>query len=171
MIWSGRENRWWTLKISFALIIGLSIIFHNHFSSTVWYLLPWTKKKKNKEPSPKFTARRTQFNLVISCLITSDQRRARSSATIRDFCSALIARVWAWYHKIELCSSRREFRGWPFFFVQGSSTSSCRWALCTTDDISVCLLYNASSPWWFEYSGMAWFVHTCPTSVEHRRKA
>ena len=44
-------------------------------------LLPWTKKKKKKRTIPRFAARRTLFDLVISCLITSDQRRARSSAT------------------------------------------------------------------------------------------
>ena len=53
-------------------------------------LLPWTKKKK--EPSPSFAARRTLFDLVISCAIRSDQRRARPSATVRDFCPALISR-------------------------------------------------------------------------------
>ena len=39
------------------------------------HLLPWTKKK---EPSPRFAARRTLFDHVISCSITRDQRRAKS---------------------------------------------------------------------------------------------
>ena len=42
-----------------------------------------TTLNKKKEPSQRFAARSTLFNLVISCFITSAQRRARSSATVR----------------------------------------------------------------------------------------
>ena len=80
-------------------------------------LLPWTKKK---EPSPRFAARRTLFDLEISWSMTHDQRRAKSSATVRDFCPALIVRHRAWHHMMEQRSSRHESRGWFFLFAQRS---------------------------------------------------
>ena len=61
--------------------------------------------QKKKEPSPRFAARRTLFDLEISCSMTHDQRRAKSSATVRDFCPALIVRHRAWYHTMEQRSS------------------------------------------------------------------
>ena len=45
--------------------------------------------QKRKRTIPEFAARRTLFDLVILRLIMSDQLRARSSATFRDFCPAL----------------------------------------------------------------------------------
>ena len=58
-------------------------------------LLPWTKKK---EPSSRFAARRTLFHVwyhARSGAISAGQVR---SATVRDFCPALIAPDRAWYH-------------------------------------------------------------------------
>ena len=57
-------------------------------------LLPWTKK----EPSSRFAARRTLFHVwyhARSGAISAGQVR---SATVRDFCPALIAPDRAWYH-------------------------------------------------------------------------
>ena len=73
--------------------------------------------EQEKEPSPRFAARRTLFDLVISCSITHDQRRAKSSATVRNFRPVLIVRHRAWYHTMEQRSSRRESRRWFFFFL------------------------------------------------------
>ena len=66
--------------------------------------------------------RRTLFELVISCLFTSDQHRARSSTTLRDFCPALIARDRI-YYMIEQRSSRRGSRDGSFFFFDQGRTS------------------------------------------------
>ena len=75
---------------------------------------------QKKAPSRRFAVRRTLFDLVISCLITSDQRRTRSSTrlmTIHDFCPALIARDRAGYRMMEQRSSCRESPGWFFLLL------------------------------------------------------
>ena len=61
--------------------------------NTTLNLLPWTKK-----PSSRFAARRTLFHVwyhARSGAISAGQVR---SATLRDFCPALIAPDRAWYH-------------------------------------------------------------------------
>ena len=50
--------------------------------------------------------------------MTHDQRRAKPSATVRDFCPPLIVRHRAWYHTMEQRSSRRESQGWFFFLAR-----------------------------------------------------
>ena len=67
--------------------------------SSIWRECTYTTlDKKKKEPSPRFAARRTMFDLVTSCSMTHDQRRAKSSATVRNFRPALIVRHRAESH-------------------------------------------------------------------------
>ena len=59
----------------------------------LWCPAPYYPGQK-KAPSSRFAARRTLFDLVISCSMMHHQGRAcaNSSATVRDFCPALIVR-------------------------------------------------------------------------------
>ena len=95
---------------------------------SVFWGVSATLDKKKKEPSPRFAARRTLFELVISCLIMSNQRRARSSATIPDFCPVLIARDRAWYQMwngVLLAANL----GDGSFFLSSSTTIFLLWGL------------------------------------------
>ena len=65
---------------------------HAHLSCST------TLDKKKKEPLSRFAARRTLFHVwyyAQSGAISAGQVR---SATVRDFCPALIAPDWAWCH-------------------------------------------------------------------------
>ena len=81
----------------------------HEFNDSIWrdaapvegehILLPWPKKKNHDQlPSSRFAARRTLFHVwyhARSGAISAGQVR---SATVRDFCPALIAPDRAWYH-------------------------------------------------------------------------
>ena len=95
------------------------------FVLVIEYILPWPKK----EPSSRFAARRTLFHVwyhARSGAISAGQVR---SATVRDFCPALIAPDRAWYHtwnSVLLAANLED----GSFFVQGSSLrASVRWQL------------------------------------------
>ena len=78
-----------------------------------------------KDPSPRFAVRRTLFDLVIMLDHERSAQGKVQSATVRDFCPALIVRHRAWYQMMEQRSSHRKSREWFFFFfVQGSRTLS-----------------------------------------------
>ena len=80
-------------------------------------LLPWTKKK---EPSSRFAARKTLFHVwyhARSGAISAGQVR---SATVRDFCPALIAPDRAWYQTWNSVLLAANLDDGSFFFVQGS---------------------------------------------------
>ena len=83
--------------------------------------LPITTLDKKKEPSLRFAARRTLFQVwyhARSGAISAGQTR---SATVRDFCPALIAPDRAWYHTWNsvLLSANLDDGS---FFVQGSTS-------------------------------------------------
>ena len=75
--------------------------------------LPWTKKK---EPSSRFEARRTLFHVgyhARSAGISAGQVR---SATVRDFCPALIAPDRARYHRWDSVLLAANLEDGSFFF-------------------------------------------------------
>ena len=83
-------------------------------------ILPWTKKKRT---IIEIRGEKNAVPRVISCSIRRDQRRA---SPIRDCPRLLPCADGAWSSMIshlEQRSSRRESRGWFFFFVQGSMTA------------------------------------------------
>ena len=55
---------------------------------------------------------RTLFDFVIPILDQERSAQGKASASIRNFCPALIARDRAWYHMMEQCTSHLESRGW-----------------------------------------------------------
>ena len=82
---------------------------------------PATTLDKKKRTIPEI---RGEKNAVPSCDIMLDDARSaqgKSRGQSRMTLPCVIVRHRAWYLKIEQRSSRRESRGWFFFFVQGSS--------------------------------------------------
>ena len=71
---------------------------------------------QKKEPSPRFAARRTLFDLDIML----DDARSAQGKVIRDCPQLSPCADRAWYHTMEQRSSHRESRRWFFFVVQGS---------------------------------------------------
>ena len=106
-LWSSRTkfSRCWV----YCLLYVGSVV---HWICPSTHVLPWTKK----EPSPRFAVRRTLFDLVI----TSDQGKARSSATQ----SATFALRWScviehdirWWNSVLLTAN---LGNGSFFFLRG----------------------------------------------------
>ena len=89
-------------------------------SASVFVVLPWTKKKNH----PRDLRWEEHCSIMWSCLITSDQRRARSSATqFATFAlcwSCVIEHDVRWWNSVLLTANL----GNGSFFVQGSKSQS-----------------------------------------------
>ena len=83
-------------------------------------------KKKQKKNHPRDSRREECCSILWyhARWRTINAGQSLPSATVRDFCPVLIVRHRAWYRTMEQCSSRRESRGWFFFFFLQGSTSN-----------------------------------------------
>ena len=87
-------------------------------------VLPWPKK----EPWSRFAAGRTLFHVWFHARSGAISAGQTPSATVRDFCSALIAPDRAWYHtwnSVLLTANLED----GSFFVQGSSKNNLAYPL------------------------------------------
>ena len=105
-----------------------------------------TTLDKKKEPSPRFAARRTLFDLAI---ILDHERSAQGkvrSATICNFCPALIALDRAWYHTWNSVLIAANLEKGSFFFLSRvvataieCMLASMRVAVCICLDMCTCI--------------------------------